>query len=76
MRVSVERIKQPKQQHRRLTSSERCSMIVESSGSAFTLRRKNKCKRFATFKINRESFCAQHAGETALRHAMADNGVV
>ena len=48
-------------------TSNRCSKQVYTSGDGISPRPQHRCRRLARYQVNGESYCVQHAGETALK---------
>jgi hypothetical protein len=64
--MNIEEILLPEPHKRH--SEGRCSKLVRSCGSISMSPRHNTCRKLATFKMDGTPYCAQHAGETALKH--------
>ena len=77
--MRIKEIVLPKPHKRSLAFERRCSQKVKSTGSGPFDKSQNQCGRFAKVTIGRKHYCAQHAGELALKHLineqrLKDNG--
>lgn len=70
--MEIKEIVLPAPHKRYLTKGTRCSRVVWSSGNGVSGKRSEKCRRYATYKIDGIKFCTQHAGEASLRYLLTN----